>query len=229
MPALPEFATPLPTPDSDGGTPFVWFAHPLNTTLTERLRAAGITPVKNAPYYIRGGTIHKLDPFEFSVLHAEQRFVQYDGSGKPVSISSTNRPDHVETVDAVIVVYHEGKALPARCTFKRAVVKGITGILSERAAMETDPEGWASRSAAHKVVMQLEPIWRLVTNCVTGERPSKAGNLYPTGRDTPRPTGPKEWAAIQALMSDPAATPELISLKNELSARYKGVPNAETA
>lgn len=218
-PALLEPAfTALPDIPQSENLPYLWFAHPMSSTTWTKAIAAGVTPQRGQAYYVHGNEVVHLPIIEYSCLFATHGYVQFDPDGSVVRYDKEEFLGSAEVVDAVIVIYKDGKALPAKATFKRALVGCIRPLLQEAKYVES--EDWANRSPAHRAASKLPTCWRLYAQAQTKNVQGRK-NEYTSGTAVVYPTGPNQWSAIVELSKDETAMQLLNRLKEAVDARYQ--------
>ncbi len=222
---------PIAVSDGSGGMTFVGFADPQGKNY-DKLVAAGI---RNGDAYLsEKGVLTKLNPLQFHVLQAEQFWVTFakDKSGKITGVSKQDpgswKSDWKESNEAAIIVYVDGRLVPANVSFRSTRANpGSVAAKELNYAAGVTPEGkkaWALQSKDHAAVAGklAAPFSRfsvLVHNEQITAKTSGNKLLIPKGEVVL--TSPAQAEGLAAAFADPKFSEAVAKVLDTYNSRVK--------
>lgn len=209
--------------------PFVHIAQPKSQDYWAKLlQRFGSVKEGQAFLFMEGDQIIKLDPFRFSVALCRQFFVRMSGNGKEILETRKGDPGvkaFKERMVAMVIVYHDGKAIPATCEFRST--KCNAAHTAFNALEAAGREDWASKSPEHALTLQLpKPFQRYYVVAEPSPRPPRKADSLPfvllIGHV--KPTSVMEWKAMSDLVQNPTSVDLLCNVDKQYNrwvARYE--------
>lgn len=146
----------------------------------------------------------KLDPFKYVFVGGQQYWGVFNDQGdllkayaeRPCSIKTT------EVVESVLIVFHNGKVYPCRCTFKST--KCGAAIACAKTLVDADTEEWSKKSDKHLATMKCPAAYLRFFATVTCKNRTSRGSGYTYWQAYAQiePTTPAEWKLLGSAFED---------------------------
>lgn len=193
-------------------TPYVTFAHPLSPSWGKFIQAI---PTLNTgdPVLIQQDPVPpmKLQPMQFFMFACQQFFCVRKDSD-PYDLLQCYSPEQFqgmppsrdirEEVETAILVFLNGKLVPANCCF-RTTKSGAAKTAAEAARLAVTPE-WAGFSEAHKRTLEISTPWaRFVTTVeITRKQARGSGRKLDIANGRSAPTTLEQQVTLKSFIED---------------------------
>ena len=192
LPAM--FEAPVQV-DARSTCPYVTFAHPLSK-LWGKIVGKYPDVSDGQPFLVDGDSITKLSPMKYSLMTAKQYWAKGDQEGL-TDVSLSERHDFKENVEAVVLLFVDGRVMPASCQFRSVKTGAIHPMVT--ALEQAQTPAWADLSPAHKETLVCQkPFMRFYGEVtILPARTSKSsGYKYTPATVTVKPTAVAEWRVL---------------------------------
>lgn len=196
--------TPTEAPPAQKWPAYGFFDYPKNPKHDECVE--NIEGLKEGDFVIYGDGIPRrpADDFRFVCLRSYRYWGEFDGQGKLIGVSETQRAHPFrECVETQLLVIEGSKVTPVQLRFKSAQCKAINAVLSEIVAAQNadwvkHPTRSVAEARARAVKMMSNPALRVVGRGLKSrhETSQSTGNKFLVVSTVPKVVTAEDVAAI---------------------------------
>jgi hypothetical protein len=224
MPSV--FSAPVEPVKARAISPYITFAHPKRSDEWAKLVAKFQHVAESDMFLIEPDNLTSLSNVKCTLLACRQYWAQSNASGQELISASWQEMPHPykEHVEAVLLVYLDGRLVPANVLFRTTKCPAVQ-TLSVALADAVKPD-WAERSPAHKETLVCnQPFMRFYGTVALGPtRTGKASGLpYRPTTCSIHPTTLVEWKLLKAFIDSEGAEKAMQSAADRFQSRINDV------